>query len=290
MQRAVRLSAVSVEMTLLFCAYCYVLRGAICAAFAGAVCQLLSWLGWCWFVLEERGDEAEDVLGDDFVAGGGGVGAVALHHAGDSEDVLEQEGQQGDVVLLGQKSVGVGELVDVVGAVVGGQGDAGEDDLGAGVLRVLTMWSRLARESCDGQAAEAVVAAELDDDDGGVEGRRVEAIDAVLGGVAADAFVDDAVGVAAGVEVGLEVVGVALAGVGAVAGGEGVAEADDDGAVVVARAGMGGRAPRRSTAGSRLLGGLGCGIGLAAGGRGGLQPLEYREATVGALVHFTKER
>ncbi len=51
---------------------------------------------------------------------------------------------------------------------------------------------------CDGEAAEAVVAAELDDDDGGVEGEDgVEALDAVLGGVAADALVDDAVVIAA---------------------------------------------------------------------------------------------
>ena len=61
----------------------------------------------------------------------------------------------------------------------------------------------------------------------------VEALDAVFGGVAADALVDDAVVIAGGVEVGLEVVGIALAGVGAEAGGEGVSEADDEGAVVV---------------------------------------------------------
>ena len=45
--------------------------------------------------------------------------------------------------------------------------------------------------------------------------------------------------VAAGVEVGLEVVGVALAVFGSVAFGEAVAEADDDGAVVVCWSGLG---------------------------------------------------
>ena len=35
----------------------------------------------------------QDVGGDDLVASGGGVGAVALHHAFDAEDVLEEEGQ-----------------------------------------------------------------------------------------------------------------------------------------------------------------------------------------------------
>ena len=47
----------------------------------------------------------------------------------------------------------------------------------------------------------------------------VEALDSVLGGVAADALVDYAVVIAGGVEIGLEVVGIALAGVGAEAGG-----------------------------------------------------------------------
>ena len=80
----------------------------------------------------------------------------------------------------------------------------------------------------DGQAAEAVVAAELYDDDFGVAGEdEVETLEAVLGGVAGDAGVDDVVVVALGVEEALEVVGVGLADVGAEACGEGVAEAED---------------------------------------------------------------
>lgn len=58
------------------------------------------------------------------------MGAVALHHSWNSEDVLEEEWEQGDVVLVADDGVGVGELFDVVGAVVGGQGDASEDDFG----------------------------------------------------------------------------------------------------------------------------------------------------------------
>ena len=86
----------------------------------------------------------------------------------------------------------------------------------------------------DGQAAEAVVAAELHDDELGLRAMtRCDAVEAVLGGVAADAGVDDVVVVALGVEVALEVVGIALAGIDAVAGGEAVAEADDDGPAVV---------------------------------------------------------
>jgi hypothetical protein len=59
-----------------------------------------------------------------------------------------------------------------------------------------------------------------------------QALDAVFGGVAADAFVVHAVAVVEVVEVGLEVIGIALAGIGAEAGGERVAEADQQGAGV----------------------------------------------------------
>jgi hypothetical protein len=61
----------------------------------------------------------------------------------------------------------------------------------------------------------------------------VDALEAVLGGVAADAGVDDAIHEALVVEQELELVGVGVAGLGAVAGGEGVAEAEDEWAWVV---------------------------------------------------------
>ena len=131
------------------------------------------------------------------------------------------------------EGVGGVELVDVVRAVVGREGDAGEGDFGAAGFEGADDLVEVGAGVGDGKAAEAVVATELDDDDGGMEGEDVvEAVDAVFGGVSADALVDDAVVVAEGVEVGLEVVGIALAGLGSVAGGETVAEADDEGAMI----------------------------------------------------------
>ena len=80
-------------------------------------------------------------------------------------------------------------------------------------LRVETMRVEVGAGVGDGQAAEAVVATEFDDDDGGLQGEDgVEALDAVLGGVAADALLDDAIVIAVGVEVGLKIVGVAWPG------------------------------------------------------------------------------
>jgi hypothetical protein len=58
-------------------------------------------------------------------------------------------------------------------------------------------------------------------------------LDAILCGVAANALVDDAVLIPFRVEISLEIVGVAFAGLGAVARGEAVAETDDQGTLVV---------------------------------------------------------
>lgn len=169
---------------------------------------------------EQREDQGEDIVGYDLVAFGGGVGVVALHHAVYAEDSFEKEGQKGDVVFLGDEGVGLIELLDVVGTVVGWKGDARQSDLGAAGLEGGDDLVEISAGVFDAKATEAVVSTEFDDDDGWFEGEDVvDAFYSVFGGVAADAFVDDSVVVASGVEVGLEEVGVALAEFSAVAGG-----------------------------------------------------------------------
>ena len=192
------------------------------------------------------------------------MGAVALHHSGDAVDVLEQEGKQGNAVLLCDEGVGLVELADVVGAVVGWEGDAGEGDASAGVLQGGDDLVEIGAGVCDGQAAQTVVAAELDEDDGGVEGENAgETLEAVLSGVAADALIVDAVVDVALVEGGLQIVWVALAGAGTSSGGEAVAETDEEGAAV--RGGGFGR-------------GFGLGFGLGPGlRRGGESEQEARK-------------
>ena len=151
-------------------------------------------MGCSGLLFEEGEEEGEEVAGDDPVAGGGGVGAVGLHHSGDAVDVLEEEGKHGDAVFFGEDGVGLVELADVVGAVVWREGDAGEGDASAGVLQGGDDMVEVGAGVCDRQAAQAVVAAELDEDDGGVQGENAgETLESVLGGVAADALVVDAV-------------------------------------------------------------------------------------------------
>ncbi len=150
--------------------------------------------------------EGFDVEGYLKIALSGGVGGVVLHVPGNAVDVAEQEGEQGHVISPGQRRVHGIEAADVVWAVVGGKGDAGQRDAGATVLELGDDAGEVRLSLLDGEAAQAVVAAELDDDDLGVLGQNeLDAVQAVLGGVAADAGVEDVVGVALGVQKALQV-------------------------------------------------------------------------------------
>ncbi len=100
--------------------------------------------------------------------------------------------------LFGCQRVGLVNGLDVVLAVVGWESDAGERYLYVSVLERGDDLIEAGAGGGDGKAAESVVASELDDGDGGVGGDyAVESRDTVLGGVSADAHVEDAIVVAA---------------------------------------------------------------------------------------------
>jgi hypothetical protein len=180
--------------------------------------------------LQEGLEEGEKLIGDELRAFGGGMDAVVLNGVGHGIDVQIDIGDDGHVVLRGDEGEGLVEVAHVVGAVVGRERDAGEDDFAAGLEQRGDDGVEVATRVGDGQAAQTVVAAEFDKHDGGMQAEDFrQAIDAIFGGVAADAGVDDAVGVAAEIEVRLKIVGVRLAGIDAVSGGDAVAEAIDDG-------------------------------------------------------------
>jgi hypothetical protein len=89
----------------------------------------------------------------------------------------------------------------MVGAVVGGEGDSGEDDFGAAGLELVDDAIEVGLSLLEGEAAEPVVAAELYDDELGMAGDDTgDAVEAVLGGVTADAGVEDVVVIAVCVE------------------------------------------------------------------------------------------
>jgi len=156
--------------------------------------------------------------------------AVALDCAGNVDQVFVNHGHEGRVVLGGEVAEDLLELLDVLRAVVGGEGDGGEQDFDVRVFERGQDLVEVAAGLAGGQAAETVVAAELDDDDFRVQEQDgAEIGDGVLGGGATGALVRDLVVVAAGVEFLLQEVGIGLAGLEAVAGGDAVAKADQEG-------------------------------------------------------------
>ena len=81
-----------------------------------------------------------------------------------------------------------------------------------------------------GQPAKTVIAPEFDDDHRRMEREyAAQPVYSVLGGVSADSLVDDAVMIAAGIKIALKVVWIAVTRIDAIACGNAVAEANDNG-------------------------------------------------------------
>ena len=120
------------------------------------------------------------------------------------------------------------ETFHIIGAVIGGQGDADEQDADVGCLERGQYGVEIPLCDFEGETTQAVVAAEFDEDHVRMEGDDcVDPGYGVFGGVSTDALIDDVVVVAAGGKKTFEIGGVALVcGVEAVAGGDAVAEAD----------------------------------------------------------------
>jgi len=183
-------------------------------------------------LVQQRPERGRHCFGKDFGAFGGGVDAVLLNGVGDVDQVLVNHGHEGGVVFGCHIDEHLLEGVDVIGTIIRREGDAGQQDFDVRVFEGGQNGIEILPRLGGGQATEAVVPAELDDDDFGVRAQYGwETGDGVLGGGAAGALVEDFVVVTVTLELSLEKVGIGLAGLESVPGGDAVAEADDDGAV-----------------------------------------------------------
>ena len=155
--------------------------------------------------------------------------AVGLDGIGDVDEVFVKHGHEGGVVFGREDAEDLLEGVDIVRAIVGREGDAGEQNFDVRVFERGEHLVEVAASLIGRQAAEAVVATEFDDHDFRVQEQDgAKTRDGVLGGGAACALVVHRVVVAAGVEFLLQEVGIGLAGRKAVPGGDAVAVADQD--------------------------------------------------------------
>ena len=124
--------------------------------------------------------------------------AVALEGVGDIDKVLVDHGNKGGVVFGGEVAEDFFEGCDVVAAVVGGQRDTREENSDVRVFKCGENLVEVATGLIGRQSAEAIVAAELDDDDIGVEQQnRMKIGDGVLGGGTAGTLIVHLVVVAA---------------------------------------------------------------------------------------------
>ncbi len=121
------------------------------------------------------------------------------------------------------------EGADVVGSVIGWQRDAGEKNL---YMRFFERGEHLIEIGArlgDRQAAQSIVATELDNYDGGVKAQYFgERCERILGGGTAGAPVNDVVSIATRVEQLLKEVRISLALLKTQTGGDAVAEADQN--------------------------------------------------------------
>ena len=154
--------------------------------------------------------------------------AVRLREFRVATDPFEKERNQGQVELFGQVGIDSFEGLDIVGSIVSREAHTGQEDAYAGMLEALDQQDLVGAGGRNWQSAEAIIAAKLEDHDGwfGVEDVG-QALNSVACSISADSQIDDVVVVTGGIEQALEIVGVALAGRNAQAGGEAVAERHD---------------------------------------------------------------
>ncbi len=144
------------------------------------------------------------------------------------ENAVEQKRDQRYMVLRGEALVHGLKLANVIATIVGRQRDSREQNADVRGHKTGHDLIQVRAGGADGHSAKTVIAAELEDHDARLlRDNAADASKAVRSGFAADAEIHNMVRVARFVQVALQVVGITLAGVGAIACGEAVAESRD---------------------------------------------------------------
>jgi len=155
--------------------------------------------------------------------------AIGLDGSGDVDQIFVNHGYYGGVVFGCQVEEEPIELQNVLLAVIGREGNAGEQDFDVRVIECCQHLVEVAAGFAERQSAQSVVAAELDDHDFRVQAQDdAETGDGILGGGAAGALIADCVAVAEAVEIPLKGVRKGLSGLQSVAGGNAVTIANEE--------------------------------------------------------------
>lgn len=152
-------------------------------------------------------------VGDDLRTFGGGMNAVGLNGAWDSDQVFVDHWHDGGVVTGGEIDKDFVELLYIVGPVIRRQGNTGKQYFDVRVDERRKHQIEIVARLFKREPAKTIVAAEFDDDDGGMQQQDgVKTGNGVFCGGPAGAFVEDVVVVAELVKIALQVVGIGLTG------------------------------------------------------------------------------
>jgi hypothetical protein len=156
------------------------------------------------------------------------MNAVLLDGAGYVDQVFVDHRDECDAMFGGEVAKDLVEGLDVVGAIIGRQGDAGKEDLDVRGLQCGEEVIKVLARLIGGYTPKAIVTAKFDENHSRTSlDDRIYVGDRIFGGGAAGAAVLHLVFVAALVEIALQCVRKGLAGLKTVAGRDAVAVADD---------------------------------------------------------------
>ena len=119
--------------------------GATKSPLAGRCCVVL------WLFVQEGQQKRQEVVGYELSPFRRGMNAIVLNGVGDRVDMGIELGQERDMELVRGEMETLVELLNVIGAVIRRESDAGEDGFAAGGRRVETMVSRFCRVSAMGR-------------------------------------------------------------------------------------------------------------------------------------------
>ncbi len=139
------------------------------------------------------------------------MNAVSLNGSGDAHEVFVNHRNDRHMMRGGEIEEELIELMNIVRTVVRGQGDPGEQNFDVRVAESSEDRIQIAARDVERKAAQAVIAAELDDDQRGMfvhDARHLS--DGVFGGGSAGAAIDDLYVVFEPVEVALEGIWIGL--------------------------------------------------------------------------------
>jgi hypothetical protein len=100
-----------------------------------------------WLFVQERQQKRQEVVSYELSPFCGGVNAVVLNGIGDGVDMGVKLRQERKMELVRGEMESLVELLDVVGTVVGREGDAGENDFAAGLKKSRDVMGRPRRPS-----------------------------------------------------------------------------------------------------------------------------------------------